>query len=126
MIAKGIIRIKCVDLSNWAARENLFNTQVENVRFSTEGMDTVIVYVEKTDSLEKLLAEFVEAMNVSIDLFGVMLEDLDKLMKAVKAVLMGGTETVNQSFKMQLNQPVPPYIEVVINIKEEDPAPVAE
>lgn len=116
MIYKGIIRIRCIDLANWAARENVFAgaTTDDPVRFGTEGMDTVIVYVEKTDKLEKLLEEFHVAINTAIDKFAVMSGDLEQLMKGLRAVLACGTDTITQSFNMQLDTPVPPFIEVII------------
>ena len=121
MTYKGIIRIKCVDLANWAAREGVFQgaTTDDPVRFGTEGRDTVIVYVEKTDALSTLMAEFQVAIDTSIEKFAVMSSDLSQLMNGVKAVLAGGENTISKSFKMQLNDPgVPPYIEVVIKAVE--------
>lgn len=117
MIAKGMIRIKCVDLSNWAARENIFNTMDANsdVRFGTEGMDTVNVYVAKTDSIESLMSEFRTAFNLAIEKLGAMSDNLMQLMKSVKAILDTDPSVITQSFKMQLNEPgVSSYIEVVI------------
>lgn len=119
MVARGVIRIKCVDLANWASLNNLFNTAYETIRMKTEGMDTVIVSVEKTDSLEHLCEEFADAMQICIDTFGSMSEDIMCLMKAAKAIYDGGTTTINQNFKLQMDQPVPPYIETRIDLDEE-------
>lgn len=122
MVAKGIIRIKCVDLANWAAREGIFSdaSTEDTVRYATEGMDTVIVHVEKTDSLENLMAELHDAMTQSIEKFAQMSDTLSQLMRSTNAILAGGTDLIKQSFKMQLNDPgVSPYIEVVIKTTED-------
>ena len=118
MVVKGIIRIKCVDLANWAAMNNLFNTAYDNIRMKAEGMDTVLLYVEKTDSMESILKEMSEAMQIAIDTFGAMSEDILTLMTAQKAIYDAGTAAVNQSFKLQMDQPVPPFIETRITKDE--------
>ena len=53
---KGVIRLKCVDLANWAANQGLFNdvSASDTIRFGTEGMETVMVYVQKATSIEDL------------------------------------------------------------------------
>lgn len=112
MVVKGIIRIKCVDLANWASMNNLFNKVYDNIRMKPEGMDTVLLYVEKTDSRAAMLKNMADAMQIAIDTFGSMSEDIMTLMTAEKAILDGGTACVNQSFKLQMDQPVPPFIEV--------------
>ena len=119
MVAKGMIRIKCVDLSNWASMHNLFNTPYETIRIKTEGMDTIMISVEKTDSLSSLLMEMSDAMQIAIDTFGSMSEDIMTLMMAEKAILDGGPACVNQNFKLQMDQPVPPFIEVRISLDED-------
>lgn len=119
MVARGVIRIKCVDLANWASLNNLFNTPYETIRMKTEGMDTVLVSVEKTDSEEKLYKEFADAMQICIDTFGSMSDDIMKLMTAAKAIYDGGTACINQNFKLQMDQPVPPFIETRIDLDED-------
>lgn len=115
---KGMIRLKCVDLSNWASREGLFADvkTTDPIRYSTEGMDTVNVYVEKCDSLDTLHTELCDAMATAVEKFSGMNTDFDELMNECKAVLDSKTET--QSFAMQLRQPYPFYIEVVIKVVE--------
>lgn len=115
---KGMIRLKCVDLSNWASREGLFADvkSTDPIRYSTEGMDTVNVYVEKCDSLETLQTELSEAMAVAYEKFSGMNEDFDELMSELKTVLDAKVE--KQSFAMQLRQPYPFYVEVVIKVVE--------
>jgi len=119
MSARGIIRIKCVDLANWASMHNLFNTAYEDIKMRTEGMDTVLVYVQKTDTLENLLKEMSDAMQICIDTFGPMSEDILTIMRAEKAILDGGTACVNQNFRLQMDQPVPPFIEVKMTLTED-------
>ena len=119
MVAKGMIRIKCVDLSNWASMHNLFNTPYETIRMKTEGMDTIMISVEKTDSLSSLLMEMSDAMQIAIDTFGSMSEDIMTLMMAEKAILDGGPACVIQIFKLQMDQHVPPFIEVRISLDED-------
>jgi len=124
MIAKGIIRIKCVDLANWAAREGIYDTITdENVRFSSEGLDTLIVYVPKTDSVANLLTEMKDALTLTDEKFGVMSDDLHQLLSGVLAVLSTNPCVIQQSFRMQLCQvAIAPYVEVVVKTVEEKPA----
>ena len=123
MVYNGIIRMKVVDLANWAAREGIFNEAVageEDVRFATEGMDTVIAHVAKTDSLENLITEFGQAIDVSILKFGAMSDQMNRILKCVKAVLAAGSEVCTETFKFQFDDPgFSPYVEVVIR-KQED------
>lgn len=115
---KGMIRLKCVDLSNWASREGLFaDVKADDaIRYSTEGMDTVNVYVQKTDSMDNLRTELDEAMGVAMEKFSGMNSDFDELMKLCKAVLNDRNAT--QSFEMKLSQPYPFFISVTIKVVE--------
>lgn len=115
---KGMIRLKCVDLSNWAANQHLFDdvSASDPIRFGTEGMDTVNVYVQKADAIADLQNELVEAMALSIEKFSALNQDFTMLMKGVKSVLDG--KQMEQSFSMQLRLPISPYIEVVIKDTE--------
>lgn len=115
---KGVIRLKCVDLANWAANQGLFNdvSASDSIRFGTEGMETVMVYVQKTDNLADLQQELCDAMDASIAKFSGMNTDFDELMTGVKAVL--DAKVMQQSFFQQLRLPVSPYIEVIIKVVE--------
>ena len=120
-VVRGIVRLKCVDLANWAAMNNLFNESPDNLRLAVEGMDTVMVHVEKTDSVPNLIKEFEAAMDYCIKQFGNMPGgQLRALMKSAKAIYAGGTDHVMKSFKLQINEPVPPYIETRISVDGED------
>ena len=76
---KGVIRLKCVDLANWAANQGLFNdvSASDTIRFGTEGMETVMVYVQKATSIEDLQQELCDAMDASIAKFSGMNADFD-------------------------------------------------
>ena len=115
---KGVIRLKCVDLANWAANQGLFNdvSASDSIRFGTEGMETVMVYVQKATSIEDLQQELCDAMDASIAKFSGMNTDFDELMQGVKATL--DAKVMKQSFFQQLRLPVSPYIEVVIKVTE--------
>ena len=118
MTVKGMIRLKCVDLSNWAANQGLFNdvSAADSIRYSTEGMDTVNIYVEKTDNMATMQTELAAAMDAAISKFSGMNTDFDMLMQGVKAVL--DAKVMEQSFSQQLRLPISPYIEVVMKIVE--------
>lgn len=118
MTVKGIIRLKCVDLANWASNQGLFNdvSSSDPIRFGTEGMDTVIVYVEKTDNIDTMKDELIAGMDAAISKFTGMNTDFDMLMKGVKAVL--DAKIMEQSFSQQLRLPISPYIEVVFKVVE--------
>jgi len=113
-----MIRLKCVDLSNWAANQHLFdNVSAEDpIRFGTEGMDTINVYVQKANDLVTLQDELIQGMNLSIEKFSALNQDFTMLMKGVKAVL--DSKVMEQSFSQQLRLPISPYIEVVIKDTE--------
>ena len=118
MTVKGIIRLTCVDLANWASNQGLFNevSTDDPIRFGTEGMDTVIVYVEKTDNMDTMKEELCAGMDAAIEKFTGMDTNFDMLMQGVKAVL--DAKVMNQSFSQQLRLPISPYIEVVIKTVE--------
>ena len=118
MAVKGIIRLKCVDLANWASNQGLFNevSTDDPIRFGTEGMDTVIVYVKKADDLATMQEELCAGMDAAIEKFTGMNTDFDMLMQGVKAVL--DAKVMEQSFSQQLRLPISPYIEVVIKVTE--------
>lgn len=111
---KGMIRLKCTDLANWAAREGLFAdvSTSDPIRYSTEGMETVNVFVTKCDSADTLKQELVDAMTEAVSKFSGMDTNFDELMNDCLAILKA--KVANQSFSMQLRLPYPYYIEVVI------------
>ena len=111
---KGMIRLKCTDLANWAAREGLFADvkTTDAIRYSTEGMETVNVFVTKCDSADTLKQELVEAMTEAVNKFSGMDTNFDELMNECLAVLTA--KAASQSFSMKLQLPYPYYIEVVI------------
>ena len=43
---KGLIRIKCIDLANWAAMNNKLGDLPDGIRVTTEGMETLSLYPE--------------------------------------------------------------------------------
>ena len=53
---KGLVRIKCIDLANWAAMNNKLTDLPDGIRVSTEGMETLNLYPESSDTLEGLRA----------------------------------------------------------------------
>lgn len=114
MAIKGMIRLKCVDLANWAANQGLFNdvSSADPIRYGTEGMETVNVYVEKADDMATMQTELADAMTQAISKFSGMNSDFDELMNGVKAML--DAKVMQQSFSAQLRLPISPYIEVVI------------
>ena len=119
MTVKGMIRLKCVDLANWAANQGLFNdvSSSDPIRYSTEGMETVNVHVQKTDNMDTMKEELIAAMDAAIAKFNGMNTDFDELMNGVKAVL--DAKVMSQSFSQQLRQATfPYYIEVVIKTVE--------
>lgn len=113
-MVKGVIRLKCVDLANWAANQGLFNdvSASDPIRFGTEGMETVMVYVQKTENMTDMQQELCDAMDAAIAKFQGMNTDFDMLMQGVKATL--NAKVMTQSFSSQLRLPISPYIEVVI------------
>lgn len=116
---KGMIRLKCVDLSNWASNQGIFNdvTTADPIRYSTEGMDTINVHVANTfDTLDALQTELVTAIITAIEKFSGMSSEFDMLMNGCKAVLE--SKAITQSFFMQLRTNYPYYIEVVIKVVE--------
>ena len=123
---KGVIRLKCVDLANWASLQGLFAdvTSEDPIRYSSEGMDTIFVHVQKTDTLEALLAELDEAMGAAKEKFSGMNQDFDDLMVGVKSAL--DNRAMQRSFFMQLSIPISPFIEVTIKETETTPATIVE
>lgn len=118
MTVKGVIRLKCVDLANWAANQGLFNdvSTADSIRYGTEGMDTVMVYVAKAQDMATMKDELATAMEAAMSKFTGMDTNFDMLMGGAKAIL--DAKTMEQSFSMQLRTTVPYYIEVVINVVE--------
>lgn len=118
MTYKGAIRLKTVDLANWAANQGLFNdvSASDPIRFGTEGMETVMVYVKKTDDLAEMQQNLCDAMDAAIAKFKGMDENFDELCKGVKAIL--DAKVMTQSFSAQLRLPISPYIEVIIKTVE--------
>lgn len=115
---KGMIRLKCVDLSNWASNQGLFNDvkSTDAIRYSTEGMDTVTVFVQKCDNMDTLRDELASAMGVAVEKFGALSTDFTELMNEAKAVL--DAKVITQSFSMKLSQPYPYFIEVIVKVVE--------
>lgn len=115
---KGMIRLKCVDLANWASNQGLFSDvkDTDEIRYSTEGMDTITVFVQKSDTMDDLKDRLANAMGVAAEKFATMSADFDELMAEAKAVL--DAKVANQSFSMKLSQPYPFFIEVVFKVVE--------
>lgn len=118
MTVKGVIRLKTVDLANWAANQGLFNdvSASDPIRFGTEGMETVMVYVQKTDNMTDMQQNLCDAMDAAIAKFKGMDENFDELCQGVKAIL--DAKVMTQSFSAQLRLPISPYIEVIIKTVE--------
>ena len=111
---KGVIRLKCIDLANWASMQGLFNdvSSEDPIRYSSEGMDTIFVHVLKTNTLEELLANLDYGMTAAQAKFSGMNQDFDDLMVGVKSAL--DNRAMTRSFHMQLTIPISPFIEVTI------------
>lgn len=111
---KGVIRMKQVDLANWASMHGLFdsNKTTDPIRYSTEGMETVTVHVQKAEDIDTLLERLHLAMSEARAKFTGMDENFDDLLIGVDNVL--DNMTMKQSFYMQLRLPISPMIEVII------------
>lgn len=112
MAFKGIIRIKCVDLANWAAMNNKLMDTPEGVKIVTEGMEHLILHVEPSDTCEGLCANLEKALEFAIERYGEHNEDLLMMLKMLENDMED--RIINQSYSIQLKYPNAPYIDVVI------------
>ena len=115
---KGVIRLQCVDIANAAANLHLFDEvkAKDPIRYCAEGMETIIIYVEKANDLATLQTELADAMAQAIEKFGTIDADFGMLMNGCKAVL--DSKTMSHTFDMRLVKPIAPYIKVVIKDTE--------
>jgi hypothetical protein len=113
---KGLVRIKCIDLANWAAMNNKLNDLPDGIRVSTEGMETLSLYPESADTVETLQANLASVLEFGIERFGEQNEDMCTMLKAIKNDMDDGLMT--QSYGLQFRYPNAPYIDVVIKDTE--------
>lgn len=112
---KGIIRIRSVDLANWASMNNIYNTiEANNVRFGSEGMETVIVYLPITDSIDAMLNQMNDACDIVIEKFGVMNDNIAAILGGLKAILADTSHPIKKDFHLQVSDDrgVPSFVEV--------------
>lgn len=112
MAFRGLVRIKCVDLANWAAMHDKLSDLPEGVRVTTEGMETLSLYVEQADSCEALCSNLEKALEFAIERYGEQNADMCMLLKMLENDMED--RIINQSYHIQLKYPNAPYVDVVI------------
>lgn len=112
MAYRGLIRIKCIDLANWAAMNNKLTDLPEGIKVTTEGMETMSLYVEQADTCDALCANLEKALEFAIDRYGEMNADLKMMLKMLENDMED--RLINQSYSLQLKYMNAPYIDVVI------------
>lgn len=117
---KGLIRIKCIDLANWAAMNDLLKAEdwPEGVRVSTEGMETLSLYPEASETLEGLQANMAKALEFGIEQYGAHDPDMTTAMKMIKNDMIDGLMT--KSYQIQFKYPNAPYIDVIMKDMSSD------
>ena len=113
---KGLVRIKCIDLANWAAMNNKLTDLPDGIRVSTEGMETLNLYPESSDTLEGLRVNLAKALEFGIERYGEQNEDMCTMLKALKNDMEDGLMT--KSYGIQYRYMNAPYIDIVIKDTE--------
>lgn len=113
---KGLIRIKCIDLANWAAMNNKLTDLPDGIRVSTEGMETLNLHPEGSDTLDGLCANMSNALAFGIERYGEQNEDMCTMLKMIKNDMDDGL--MRKSYGIQFRYPNAPYIDVVFKNTE--------
>ena len=116
MAFKGIVRIKCIDLANWAAMHNKLTDIPDGIRVATEGMETLTLHVEQSDTCDGLCANLEKALEFAIERFGEQNDDMCMMLKMLENDMED--RIIDQSYSIQLKYPNAPYIDVVIKDTE--------
>ena len=116
MVYKGLVRIKCIDIANWASLHDKLNNFPDGIRVTTEGMETLSLYVEQSDTMDGLCANLEKALEFAIERFGEHNEDMCMMLKMLENDMED--RIINQSYSIQLKYPNAPYIDVVIRSVE--------
>lgn len=114
---KGLVRIKCVDLANWAAMNDKLGDLPEGVRVSTEGMETLNLHPEASETLLGLQENLANAIAFGIERFGEQNEDMCTMLKMLKNDMVEGLMT--KSYGVQFRYPNAPYIDIILKNTEE-------
>lgn len=109
---KGLIRIKCIDLANWAAMNGKLTDLPDGIRVSTEGMETLNLYPESSDTLEGLQANLVKVLDFGIKRYGEQNEDMCTMLKMIKNDMEDRLMT--KSYFVQFRYMNAPFVEVVM------------
>lgn len=111
-VYRGLVRIKCIDLANWAAMHDKLTNIPDGIRVATEGMETLNLHVEQADTVTDLCANLEKALEFAIVRYGEQNEDMCMMLKMLENDMED--RIINQSYSIQLKYPNAPYIEVVI------------
>lgn len=109
---KGLVRIKCIDIANWAAMNNKLTDLPEGIRVATEGMETLSIYPEAAETMDGLRANMKKALEFGIERYGEHDKDTCTLMKMLANDMEDGL--MDQSYGVQYRYPNAPYIDIVL------------
>ena len=112
MAFRGIVRIKCVDLANWASLNNKLGDIPDGIKVTTEGMETMTLYVNQADTCDELCANLEKALEFAIERYSEMNDDLKMMLQMLENDMED--RLIDQSYSIQLKYPNAPYIDVVI------------
>lgn len=115
---KGLIRIKCIDLANWAAMNNKLSDLPDGIRVTTEGMETLSLYPDSAEDLKSLQKKLSDALAFGVERFGEQNEDMCAMLKMIKNDM--DQELIDQSYSIQYKYPNAPYVDVVIRDSEKN------